>query len=163
MRKLDHIGTSPGSVQMEPGPPRLPGDIFEQVPCKQDSRAQVDLRSADQMGDCQASVLARIVARSHQVTAAELFHHSRSRAPIALTRQMAMYLMHVVLGRSLTEVGRFFRRDRTTVAYACSRIEDMRDDREFDEELDRLEQQIEHKTSLQPVSDQFRPGSSAND
>lgn len=50
-----------------------------------------------------------------------------------------MYLAHVAKGISLTAIGAAFGRDRTTVSYACSLIEDLRDDVEFDAELDRLE------------------------
>lgn len=60
----------------------------------------------------------------------------------AFARQVAMYLAHVVLGLSLTEVGAIFARDRTTVAHACAMIEDERDDREFDARLDHLERAI---------------------
>ncbi len=132
----------------------------EQLPV---SRAQKDLSRADRLGDHGASILARIVARAHQVSVTELFHHTRSRAPIAHTRQMAMYLMHVVLGRSLTQVGQFFRRDRTTVAHACSRIEDLRDVPEFDEELNRLEEEIIRKTTPPERKSCPATGTRAND
>jgi len=112
-----------------------------------DSRAGRALRAADEIGDQAASMLARIVAHAHNVTVAELFHHSRSRAPIAATRQLAMYLMHVALGRSLSEVGRFFGRDRTTVSYACMRIEDMRDDPGFEQQVLALENLIDQSVS----------------
>jgi chromosomal replication initiation ATPase DnaA len=39
----------------------------------------------------------------------------------------------------LTEVGRLFARDRTTVAHACSLIEDRREDAPFDRALELLE------------------------
>jgi hypothetical protein len=39
----------------------------------------------------------------------------------------------------MTEVGQVFARDRTTVSYACGRVEDMRDDADFDRSLDLLE------------------------
>jgi len=107
------------------------------------SRAAIAMAEADRIGDARASVLVRIVARSFGVTPCEMFHHSRSRAPIAATRQLAMYMMHVVLGRNLTEVGKFFGRDRTTVSHACIRIEDMRDDLEFDERINQLEHDFE--------------------
>ncbi len=103
------------------------------------SRAELALAAADRIGDTDASILVRIVASAYNLTICEMFHHSRSRAPIAATRQLAMYMMHVVLGRSLTEVGRFFGRDRTTVSHACIRIEDLRDDDEFDERINQLE------------------------
>ncbi len=116
----------------------------EKVECSTAVRA---VFSADQIGDKKASVLVRMVARSHGVTAKELFNHSRSTAPIAATRQLAMYLMHVLLSRSLTEVGRFFHRDRTTVSYACRTVEDMRDLADFDKETSILEDDIRHVTS----------------
>jgi chromosomal replication initiation ATPase DnaA len=53
-----------------------------------------------------------------------------------------MYLAHVVCGLSLTEVGTLFARDRTTVAHACSLVEDRRDDPELDGRLERLERAI---------------------
>jgi hypothetical protein len=61
---------------------------------------------------------------------------SRGRpAPIALARQMAMYLAHVAFRLSLTQVGQLFGRDRTTVAHACGVIEDLRDDQMIDRAL----------------------------
>ncbi len=119
------------------------------------SVAERAICSADQIGDKQASVLVRIVSQSHGVTVKELFSHSRSRAPIAATRQLVMYLMHVLLGRSLTEVGRFFHRDRTTVSYACRIVEDLRDLPDFDEETSILERNIEQVISSAARIEQF--------
>ena len=56
-----------------------------------------------------------------------------------------MYLAHVMLGRSLSEVGDAFGRDRTTVSYACALIEDLREDPEFDAFVTRLEQVIDEQ------------------
>lgn len=64
---------------------------------------------------------------------------SRGRAPVALARQVAMYLTHVVFGLSMAQTGRLFGRDRTTVAHACSVIEDLRDDTVFDRVIELLE------------------------
>lgn len=64
---------------------------------------------------------------------------TRGRAKVALARQVAMYLAHVACGLSLTDTGRLFGRDRTTVAHACGVIEDRRDDPLFDRALDLLE------------------------
>ncbi|MEO8421437.1 MAG: helix-turn-helix domain-containing protein [Hyphomicrobium sp.] len=64
---------------------------------------------------------------------------TRGRAKVALARQVAMYLAHVGCGLTLTETGRLFDRDRTTVAHACGVIEDRRDDPIFDRSLDLLE------------------------
>lgn len=69
----------------------------------------------------------------------DLRRSTRGRAKVALARQVAMYLAHVGCGMSLTETGRLFARDRTTVAHACNVIEDRRDDPIFDRALDLLE------------------------
>ena len=69
----------------------------------------------------------------------DLRRTTRGRAKVALARQVAMYLAHVGCGLSLTETGRLFQRDRTTVAHACGVIEDRRDDPIFDRALDLLE------------------------
>jgi hypothetical protein len=50
-----------------------------------------------------------------------------------------MYLAHVAGGLPLAEVGRLFKRDRTTVAHACAVVEDRRDDPAFDRALAILE------------------------
>jgi hypothetical protein len=69
----------------------------------------------------------------------DLHRSTRGRAKVALARQVAMYLAHVGCGLSLTETGRLFGRDRTTVAHACGVIEDRRDDPTFDRALYLLE------------------------
>ncbi|WP_417580312.1 helix-turn-helix domain-containing protein [Pelagibacterium sp.] len=62
----------------------------------------------------------------------------------ASSRQAAMYLCHVLLGLTMTQVGAFFGRDRTTVAYACRQIEDLREDGgDYDSWLQELEMQID--------------------
>lgn len=47
-------------------------------------------------------------------------------------RQIAMYVMHVVLCWPMTEIGRAFGRDRTTVGHACRAVEDRRDEAAYD-------------------------------
>ncbi len=95
-------------------------------------------RNADGAAD---RVLA-LVSCHDSIPPALLLHPSRCRAPVARARQLAMYLMHTSLGRTMTEVGCYFGRDRTTVAYACGRIEDKRDDAGFDAEVSALEDRI---------------------
>jgi len=69
-----------------------------------------------------------LVSGAFRVAVAELRAEKRGRAPAAFARQAAMYLAHVHLGLSLSQVGRTFGRDRTTVAHACACVEDSRDD-----------------------------------
>lgn len=47
-------------------------------------------------------------------------------------RQIAMYVCHVVLRISLSDIGAAFGRDRTTVGHACNVVEDRRDAAAFD-------------------------------
>lgn len=76
--------------------------------------------------DCRLVVLA--VASATGVRYCDFFARSRMRLATASARQLAMYLCHTFLGLSLTEVGQFFGRDRTTVAHACRQVEDGRDE-----------------------------------
>ncbi len=69
----------------------------------------------------------------------ELQAATRSTANIAFARQIAMYLAHTKFGITYSDVGAFFRRDRSTVAHACQLVEDRRDDTEFDDHLNRME------------------------
>lgn len=95
-------------------------------------------RRRDLAGWC----LLRFVAAARGVPTRQLLSPNRGEADVAQARQLAMYLMHVVLGRIYLDVGRFFGRDRTTVSYACALIEDLRDDPEFDAEVSRLERRL---------------------
>jgi chromosomal replication initiation ATPase DnaA len=85
------------------------------------------------------TVIEASVGQVLNVTHAEFAASTRGRARAALARQIAMYLGHVVCGLSLTDAGRIFARDRTTVAHACAVVEDQRDDPRFDHMLDLLE------------------------
>jgi chromosomal replication initiation ATPase DnaA len=80
-----------------------------------------------------------LVSAALGIGLAELRAEQRGRAAVAFARQTAMYLAHVHFGLSLSEVGRSFGRDRTTVAHACARVEDSRDDPKFERVLACLE------------------------
>jgi chromosomal replication initiation ATPase DnaA len=72
-----------------------------------------------------------LVAEACHESPAAMLQRSRQ-GDVAFARQLAMYLTHVMLGLNLTEAGRLFGRDRTTVAHACGLIEDRRDDPDFE-------------------------------
>ncbi|WP_371877960.1 helix-turn-helix domain-containing protein [Shinella zoogloeoides] len=57
-------------------------------------------------------------------------------------RQIAMYVSHVVLGLSLSDIGAAFGRDRTTVSHACNVVEDRRDDASFDAFVSTIERVV---------------------
>ncbi len=93
------------------------------------------MRSADMRREA----IEQAVIQVFGIAGHDLRRATRGRARVALARQVAMYLAHVGCGLSLTETGRLFARDRTTVAHACGIIEDRRDDPIFDRALDLLE------------------------
>nr|WP_242223751.1 helix-turn-helix domain-containing protein [Shinella zoogloeoides] len=57
-------------------------------------------------------------------------------------RQIAMYVCHVVLRLSLSDIGAAFGRDRTTVSHACNVVEDRRDDASFDAFVSAIERAV---------------------
>ncbi len=87
-------------------------------------------------------LIMQAVASAFGISEKELRAATRRGAAVSFARQVAMYLAHVACGYSLTEVGKLFHRDRTTAAYACRKIEDSRDDPDFDFCLDCLESAV---------------------
>jgi chromosomal replication initiation ATPase DnaA len=83
--------------------------------------------------------IAELVAMSFRVPVAELAATTRRTERVAVARQAAMYLARVGVGLSYRDVGRGFGRDPRTVAHACRRIEDWRDDPRIDTFMARLE------------------------
>lgn len=88
------------------------------------------------------SLVLGLTSQTFGVPRADLLAKSRSQTEIAFARQVAMYLVHVVFGQSFRDTGDAFGRERTTVAYACSLVEDKRDDAEFDRRLDEMEDSL---------------------
>ncbi len=78
-------------------------------------------------------------ARSLRLNWDVLHARSRSRAVVALSRQISMYLGHVSCGHSYTNAGAWVGRDRTTAAHACQRVEALRDEPCWDLGLDYLD------------------------
>ena len=91
-------------------------------------------------GRLQCRVAVDIVALTLGVPAAEILSRRRAEAPISRARHVAMYLSHVIFQLTLTGVADGFGRDRSSVSYALARIEDERDDEEFDRQLTLMEQ-----------------------
>lgn len=87
-------------------------------------------------------VILEMVSKVFKVSTRDLLAKSRSQAHIAFARQVAMYLTHICCGLNLTQTGKLFDRDRTTVAYACNLVEDRRDEIKFDLTLEILEKTI---------------------
>jgi len=101
--------------------------------------ANVPVQVAPATGSLAARVaIERAVTHVFGVDYAALSRFRRGRQPVSNARQVAMYVAHVACGMSLTDVGRLFGRDRTTVAHACLRTEMRRDDPRFDQAIDLL-------------------------
>jgi len=94
-----------------------------ELTAKEDGKAQIGLAQA-------------VAAHAYGLTLTdlELQNEKASRA-----RDVGMYLARVALRRSLRETGRGFRRDHKTVAHACRRIEEAREDAAFDRTVEWLE------------------------
>ena len=73
-----------------------------------------------------------ITAALFNVSSKEIRKPGRSSLGVSRVRQVAMYVAHVILRLNMTDIGRAFGRDRTTVLYACHLVEDLRDDTDFD-------------------------------
>ncbi|WP_246091611.1 helix-turn-helix domain-containing protein [Aliirhizobium smilacinae] len=94
-----------------------------------------------------ASLPARIVCRIvSQITAETIsllsdrvIVRSERRRPSCHVRQISMYVCHVALRMSFSDIGAAFGRDRTTVGHACHVVEDRRDDVAFDEFVSAIE------------------------
>ena len=115
--------------------------------------ASTDNKAPEVEGACR--FLEAIVAAAFGAPLKDIRAGTRGRQPTAFARQAAMYLAHVKLGLSLTRVGEQFGRDRTTVAHACARIEDSRDDPSCEHVLGCLE------TAVDLWLQGFGPGSMA--
>jgi chromosomal replication initiation ATPase DnaA len=79
-----------------------------------------------------------LAAGALDVPLANVLAATRGSRASAHARQVAMYLAHVALGVPLAAVGRCFGRDHSTVAHGCGRIEDLRDERDFDDMIAEL-------------------------
>lgn len=89
-----------------------------------------------------ARLAASLVGYALEVKAEDILLPERGRRELVRARQIAMYLAHVALSMSLSRVAFAFERDRSTVAHACHRIEEMRDDASFDSWLEALEEGV---------------------
>ncbi len=112
-------------------------------------------RNIERSEQCRERVLEskvrEAVAMVYRIEKGLLGHPTRGRSRVAFARQVAMYLAHVTFGLTLTDVGRAFGRDRTTVSHACALVEDARDSPEFDRTLELLEAIAKHLVSVEAL------------
>ena len=86
-----------------------------------------------------AYLAASLVGYALELKAENILVPDRGSREMVQARQVAMYLSHVGLEMSLSRVANAFERDRSTVAHACHKIEEMRDEAKFDAWLEALE------------------------
>ena len=87
--------------------------------------------------------IVHVVATHYGITREQLKGKRRTNS-VALPRQMAMYLMRRMTTLSLSEIGRFFDRDHTTVIHACEKIERLRiADRTMRDTVERLAETVQ--------------------
>jgi len=86
-----------------------------------------------------AYLTASLVGYALGLKAEQILRDGRGPHILVQARQAAMYLAHISCGMSLARVAAAFGRDRSTVAYACQRIEDKRDEDAFDAWMEALE------------------------
>lgn len=87
----------------------------------------------------QCRVAAEIVAAFLDIPADDILSPRRARADIAHARHTAIYLAHIAFQLPPLLVASGFSRDRSSIGYALQRIEDQRDDPDFDRLLTRME------------------------
>jgi len=97
-----------------------------------------------------AYLAASLVGYALELKADKILEPDRGPRDMVQARQVAMYLTHVGLEMSLSRVAYAFDRDRSTVAHACHKIEEMRDEAEFDAWLETLEKGL---VTVAPLSE----------
>ncbi len=84
------------------------------------------------------------VAATHYGITRDQLKGKRRTNSVALPRQIAMYLMRRMTTLSLSEIGRFFDRDHTTVIHACDKIDRLRaTDRQMRDTVERLAEAVQ--------------------
>ncbi|MEO1250880.1 MAG: helix-turn-helix domain-containing protein [Pseudomonadota bacterium] len=105
--------------------------------------------SDDAYCDRSRRVIARlakeVVCETHGIAHSELLDAPRGGSRLALARQTAAYLAHVVGQLTLNEIAACFNKSRTTISHACISIEDRRDSPIFDLELEYMEKRLRER------------------
>lgn len=89
---------------------------------------------ADQLGIC--NILAALL---YGVSAGDFIEYTRHERRISEARQLGMYLANICLGIDYETIAHLANRDRTTVRYSIGRVEDRRENPQFDSVLVALE------------------------
>ena len=110
----------------------------------------VDVELQKQYPELLYVFVTQMVASAMEVDASDIQRLPRGNAKLCRARQIAMYLMNVVLARPFKDIGDYFDKDRTTVSYACGVVEELRDIPAFDDKLKELEDILSTVLQLLP-------------
>nr|WP_281435459.1 helix-turn-helix domain-containing protein [Sinorhizobium sp. BG8] len=78
-------------------------------------------------------IVRQLIVEMVQLSGERVLRRRDSRRATCHIRQIAMYVCHVILQISLSDIGLAFGKDRTTVGHACNVVEDRRDHQDYDE------------------------------
>ncbi|WP_454848671.1 helix-turn-helix domain-containing protein [Rhizobium binxianense] len=130
------IGQIPIPATAPPPRPRsYAGDAGEEISGFVPPPATLPLRMV-------CRIAAQITTEMVMLAGSRVQMHRDRRRALCHVRQIAMYVCHVVLQIPLTDIGRAFGRDRTTVGHAGHIVEDRRDDPAFDEFVSAVERTV---------------------
>jgi hypothetical protein len=125
MKGMSSLHLTSNALQPPPSEESLP-----QTASKRAERRRGGLPDERALELCEGMI--DIAAALFNVSSKDLRRAGRTSLDVSRVRQIAMYVAHVILRLNMTDVGRGFGRDRTTVLHACHLIEDLRDDEDFD-------------------------------
>jgi chromosomal replication initiation ATPase DnaA len=100
-----------------------------------------------------ADLTVHVVAMRLGTPMETLTRKSRLSLPALRARRVSLYLAHVALGWTLERVGHAFGLNRQTVARACTRMEEARDEPHLNDLLDELSATIQGLCEAPPVTD----------
>lgn len=92
--------------------------------------------------------VARLAAEASGLSVNDVLNPRLGPRRASSARALAMYLAHVALGETMTGVARDFHRHRSTVAHACRRVENRRDEAACDRWIAGLERRIQHEMEV---------------
>lgn len=88
-----------------------------------------------------------LVAQIYGLETADIRIAKRGTPRVAMARQVAIYLCHIVFRMGVTALGNAFARDRATALHAIRHVEELRDDPDVDRVLLQLETMLRAATS----------------
>lgn len=100
------------------------------------------MQAATKAGKSSDAIRARVlslVASIYDVPVGELVHVTRGSNKAVAARQVAMYLSHIVLAMTITDLAKAFHRRPSSTLHAVRRVEAMRENAKVDLTLSWLE------------------------